>query len=219
MKKTKAILMALCAVLLVAASVMGTLAYLTSTDEVVNTFTVGKVKITLDEAKVGEDGKALADGTRWHPTTNDPEQEYHLLPGHSYDKDPTVTVKAGSDKSYVRMLVTVSFENELTDAQLATSLDSIFTGYDATKWDREDKTVSTDKKSISYEYRYSTTVKPSADTDLKLAPLFTKVEVPNTYTNEDIAALNGMQITVVAQAIQAYGFANADAAWTAFEAA
>lgn len=219
MKKSKAILMVVCAMLLVAASVMGTLAYLTSTDEVVNTFTVGKVKITLDEAKVGEDGKALADGTRWHPTTNDPEQEYHLLPGHSYDKDPTVTVKAGSDKSYVRMLVTVSFENELTDAQLATSLDSIFTGYDATKWDREDKTVSTDKKSISYEYRYSTTVKPSADTDLKLAPLFTKVEVPNTYTNEDIAALNGMQITVVAQAIQAYGFANADAAWTAFEAA
>lgn len=216
MKKTKAILMALCAVLLVAASVMGTLAYLTSTDTVTNTFTVGNVQIKLDEAKVDGNGKALADGTRWHPTDNDPEQEYHLLPGHSYDKDPTVTVIKGSEESYVRMLVTVSFENELTDAQLATSLDSIFTGYDAAKWDREDKTVSTDKKSISYEYRYSTTVKPSADTDLKLAPLFTKVEVPNTYTNEDIAALNGMKITVVAQAIQADGFDTPDAAWDAF---
>lgn len=218
MKKTKAILMALCAVLLVAASVMGTLAYLTSTDEVVNTFTVGNVKIALDEAKVDANGKALADGTRWHPTENDPEQEYHLLPGHEYDKDPTVTVIKGSEESYVRMLVTVSFENELTDAQLATSLDSIFTGYDAAKWNREDKTVSTDKKSISYEYRYSTTVKPSADTDLKLEPLFTKVEVPNTYTNEDIAALNGMKITVVAQAIQADGFADAADAWDHFSA-
>ena len=56
MKKSKAILMALCAVLLVAASVMGTLAYLTSTDTVTNTFTVGNVQIKLDEAKVNEEG-------------------------------------------------------------------------------------------------------------------------------------------------------------------
>lgn len=32
--------------------------------------------------------------------------EYHLLPGHTYTKDPTVTVKTGSDASYVRMKVT-----------------------------------------------------------------------------------------------------------------
>ena len=49
--KSKALLLTLCAVLLVAASVMGTMAYLTSTDKVENTFTVGNVKITLDEAR------------------------------------------------------------------------------------------------------------------------------------------------------------------------
>lgn len=54
--KSKALLLTLCAVLLVAASVMGTMAYLTSTDKVENTFTVGNVKITLDEAKVNTDG-------------------------------------------------------------------------------------------------------------------------------------------------------------------
>ena len=54
--KSKALLMTLCAVLLVAASVLGTMAYLTSTDEVENTFTVGNVKIALDEAKVNADG-------------------------------------------------------------------------------------------------------------------------------------------------------------------
>ena len=59
MKKFKALLVVACALLLVAASVFGTMAYLTSTDKVTNTFTVGKVKITLDEAKVGTDGKAL----------------------------------------------------------------------------------------------------------------------------------------------------------------
>ena len=58
MKKTsKALLLTICAVLLVAASVMGTMAYLTSADEVKNTFTVGKVAIKQDEAKVDANGK------------------------------------------------------------------------------------------------------------------------------------------------------------------
>ena len=50
MKNMKKIVMGLvCALALVTASVMGTMAYLTSTDEVVNTFTVGNVQIKLDE--------------------------------------------------------------------------------------------------------------------------------------------------------------------------
>ena len=49
MKKSKVLLTLLCAVALVATSVFGTLAYLTSQDAVVNTFTIGSVVITLDE--------------------------------------------------------------------------------------------------------------------------------------------------------------------------
>ena len=48
----KVLMIALCAVLLVSISVMGTMAYLTSQDTVTNTFTVGKVAINLDEADV-----------------------------------------------------------------------------------------------------------------------------------------------------------------------
>ena len=62
--KSKALLLTLCAVLLVAASVMGTMAYLTSTDKVENTFTVGNVTITLDEAKVNTDGTPAAPAER-----------------------------------------------------------------------------------------------------------------------------------------------------------
>ena len=48
MKRTKQILsLALCAILLVSATVATTVAYLTSQDAVTNTFTVGKVAITL----------------------------------------------------------------------------------------------------------------------------------------------------------------------------
>ena len=63
-KKTKALMLVLCAVLLVTASVLGTMAYLTSTDQVVNTFTVGKVAITLDEAQVDLDGTPVAGAAR-----------------------------------------------------------------------------------------------------------------------------------------------------------
>ena len=61
MKKAKKVVaLALCAVMLVVGSVAGTMAYLTSsTGDVVNTFTVGNVAITLDEANVEAFGKYL----------------------------------------------------------------------------------------------------------------------------------------------------------------
>ena len=109
MKRTyKALLLVLCAVLLVAASVMGTLAYLTSTTEVAkNTFTYGNVKITLDETDVDLYGKKDGD-TRVLKNT------YKLIPGHTYIKDPVVHVEAKSEQCYVRVLVT------LTEADIAT---------------------------------------------------------------------------------------------------
>lgn len=92
--KSKALLMTLCAVLLVAASVLGTMAYLTSTDKVTNTFTVGQIHITLDEAPVNVDGEEI-DGARreWNA--------YKLVPGHEYKKDPTVHVQGGSENSWI----------------------------------------------------------------------------------------------------------------------
>lgn len=60
MKKTsKALLLGLCAVLLVAASILGTMAYLTDNAKVENSFTLGKVEITLTEAKVDEKASCI----------------------------------------------------------------------------------------------------------------------------------------------------------------
>lgn len=219
--KSKILLLMLCAVALVAASVLGTLAYLTSQDTVTNTFTVGKVQIKLDEAKVGEDGKALTGNDAARVKAN----SYKLLPGHEYDKDPMVTVLAGSEASYVRMLVTVTFGKTLTDEKLATDLDNIFTGYDAAKWIRNAKQVTTDgegdaaKTVITYEYRYNATtdgIVPATTTDSALPALFTGITVPGTWTNDDLAALGGIKIDIVAQAIQADGFADAAEAWDNF---
>ena len=83
--RSKALLLTLCAVLLVTASVLGTMAFLTSNDEVVNTFSVGSVAIKLDEAKANTDG-SLVDGADRVKANS-----YKLLPGHTYNKDSMVT--------------------------------------------------------------------------------------------------------------------------------
>ena len=98
----KILLWCLCIVAVVVISVTGTLAYLTDRDSAVNTFTVGQVDITLDEAKVNTDGTPVKGAERVQ------ENEYHLIPGQTYTKDPMITVKAGSAKSYVRMMVTLN---------------------------------------------------------------------------------------------------------------
>ena len=93
-------LIAVCAALLVCVTIGATVAYLTSkTDEVVNTFTVGDVKITLDEAQV------TTDGTPVEPEVRVKQNEYHLLPGSLYTKDPTVHVDDSSEDCIVFVTV------------------------------------------------------------------------------------------------------------------
>lgn len=211
--KSKALLLTLCAVLLVAASVMGTMAYLTSTDKVENTFTVGNVKITLDEAKVNTDGTPVT------PAERVKANEYKLLPGHTYTKDPMVTVLNGSEASYIKMTVTFSKASALDAIFAPTGADliSIFNGYDSANWICKDNTKDANADTRTYEFWYKETVgAPTAD--VALDALFDSITVPGTITNEQLATIEGMTITVNAYAIQADGFANADAAWAAYDA-
>ena len=77
--KKKTIALALVLVMVFGATLGGTFAYLTSTDEVVNTFTVGNVQIKLDEAKANPDGTLVANADRVKANS------YKLLPGHTYN--------------------------------------------------------------------------------------------------------------------------------------
>ena len=211
--RSKALLLTLCAVVLVIATVFGTMAYLTSTDEVVNTFTVGSVNIKLDEAKANTDG-SLVEGADRVKANN-----YKLLPGHTYNKDPMVTVLSGSESSYIKMTVTFSKAKELDaifDPNGAT-LTSIFNNYDSTNWIYKGNTENDNMNTRTYEFWYKETVgAPTAD--VALDALFDSITVPGSITNEQLATIEGMTITVNAYAIQADGFANAEAAWAAFDA-
>ena len=209
--RSKALLLTLCAVLLVAASVLGTMAYLTSTDDVKNTFTVGQVKIKLDEAKVSTDGTAVT------PAERVKENNYKLLPGHTYTKDPTVTVLKDSELSYVKMTVTFSNASQLDAifAPTGATLTSIFNGYDATTWIYKGNTKDADANTRTYEFWYKEAV-GAPNADVALDALFDSITVPGFITGDQLKTIEGMTITVNAYAIQADGFANAEAAWDAF---
>lgn len=209
MKKSIALVMM--AVLLVAASVMGTLAYLTSTDTVKNTFTVGKVNITLDEAEVDMNGVAVT------PAKRVKKNEYKLMPGHTYTKDPMVTVLAGSEPSYIKMTVTFSKANELDAifAPTGADLTSIFKGYDSANWIAKGNTKDAAANTRTYEFWYKETVgAPTAD--VALDALFDSITVPGTITNEQLTTIEGMTITVNAYAIQADGSTDAADAWSKY---
>lgn len=212
--KKKALLMMVCAVMLVLVSVMGTMAYLTSQDTVTNTFTVGKVAITLDEAKANADGSLFDQGATRVKANN-----YKLLPGHTYAKDPMVTVLEGSENSYIKMTVTFTKAAELDAifAPAGADMTSIFNGYDGSNWIAKDVTKDTVKNTRTYEFWYKEAVAAPSE-NVPLDALFDSIAVPGFITNEQLATIEGMTITVNAYAIQADGFATPEAAWAAFHA-
>lgn len=211
--KSKALILTLCAVLLVAASMLGTMAYLTDNKTVTNTFTVGQVKIKLDEAKANPDGSLVENADRVNGNS------YKLLPGHTYNKDPMVTVLKGSEASYVKMTVTFSKADKL-DAIFApdgADLTSIFNDYDPATWTYKGNTKDETKNTRTYEFWYKEAV-GAPNGNVALDALFDSITVPGTITNEQLASIEGMTITVNAYAIQADGFADAAAAFDAFDA-
>lgn len=209
--KTKALLMSLCAVLLVAASVLGTMAYLTDSEDVKNTFTVGNVAIKLDEAKANTDGSLVEGAARVKANS------YKLLPGHTYAKDPMVTVLNGSESSYIKMTVTFSKANELDaifDPDGAT-LTTIFNGYDSSNWTYKGNTKNAADNTRTYEFWYKEAV-AAPDGNVALDALFDSITVPGSITNEQLKTIEGMTITVNAYAIQADGFTDAADAWSKY---
>lgn len=104
----KKLMTALALVLVIAMSVAGTYAYLTSQAKVENTFTVGNVSITMDEAAVDEYGVVDNDAPRCIAN------KYKLVPGHTYVKDPTIHVGTKSEDCYLFVEITNDLGNKAT---------------------------------------------------------------------------------------------------------
>jgi len=186
MKQILAIVLSM--VLVACISVTATLAYLTSTDSVENTFTIGNVVITLDEAPVDTDGKEI-EGDRVRANT------YKLLPGHDYDKDPTIHVDADSEDCWLFVEITneiAAIEDDVTIADQMTDND----------W-----TPIAEGSNIYYHADIA-----KADDDVVVFETF---KVKGDVENDELADYAGKTVVIKAYAIQADGFDTAVAAWTA----
>ncbi|MGN1113263.1 MAG: SipW-dependent-type signal peptide-containing protein [Acutalibacteraceae bacterium] len=230
--KTKALLISVCAVLLIAALGFTTLAYLTDNANVTNTFTVGNVQIDLDEALVDEYGNPLkkADDdstskvTLGEATRVSENNEYKLVPNHTYSKDPTVTVKASSEDCYVRLFVTMTqisqWDDKLDDYPNAKNGTEAFTTLDIigtlkADWKLYKTTNDATNNTRTYEFRYEKKIDYNKTTDQKVTP-FTEISVPYVLTKEDLQAIDGgsavgtvakkAKMYFYAEAIQADGF-------------
>lgn len=164
MKKKSLLTMFLALALVGAIGIGATLAYLSdATGAMTNTFTVGKIKITMDESNEATPNDST-DRTVSGNAYND------IQPGDVLKKDPTVTVVANSANCYVFM--------KLTGADSLVSNNFSFGGFDSTKWIKVDangaKVDLTKDKTLDGIYRYYKVVDKSADAQ-KLEPLFTSV--------------------------------------------
>lgn len=109
----KALALMLSMMLVFGCAVGGTVAWLTATtDNVVNTFTVGNINIELAETPVDEYGVKAAGAV----LTVGQDNTYKMIPGSVYPKDPTVTVKADSEACYlfIKVVESANFDTFMT---------------------------------------------------------------------------------------------------------
>ncbi|MBR4289256.1 MAG: SipW-dependent-type signal peptide-containing protein [Oscillospiraceae bacterium] len=243
--KKKILAIVLCVAMLAIAIVGGTMAYFTDTHAQTNTFVAGNVGISLDEAKIKLDndpesntfGDLIADGT----TRTTATQEYHLFPGMTVTKDPTITVDDGSEDAYVAAIITVTFADGTDMAVLRKNgicmehwkdmlnAEAILEGdYIGTVPEKEHPLNGVNGMKVYGDDRYSVyqiadaanltyTIYmffEGAQTDGTAITPFNKMVIPETWDNADMAAVNGMEINVVAYATQTNGFKDCYTAMT-----
>lgn len=187
-KKTVAFVLAM--VLVFAVTVGVTVAYLTDkTDTIENTFTVGKVNITLAETfntDTNNDNKPDA----W---------QAQLIPGKEYLKDPVVTVLGGSEKCYLF----VKFEEKNSPTTYLTYTSNLTGDKGWTQGDGTD---------IPENVWYRVVDKSATGTAFNLLD-GNKVTIKNNVTNENMEAASKAELAYTAYAIQADGFGDAAKAW------
>lgn len=171
--KTKKLIAIGLAAVLAFSTLLGALAYFTDFEEALNTITMGKVDITLDE-NMTDPG---------NPDSEIPfENPDHVMPGDKISKIVTVTNE--KDSAYIRIKVeypTTEGDPQLTYANLG--------GYDADKWERVSVDANTD-----YFY-YKTAVATN-----EVIKLFDSVLIPAKWNN--VMSLDSFSINVTAEAIQ-----------------
>ena len=193
--KKKSFMTVLALVLVLSVAVSGVVAWLTDkTGTVTNTFTVGDINIELKEngAAFSVDGNAT--------------KEYKLMPGVDLEKDPKVTVKAGSEACWLFVKVTESNwpackEADGTTLKVKYDIDSTWQQVPGhSRYYYIQVSADNAEKGISYPVIANNTVYVSANLE--------KSELESMKNNPPT-------LTFVAAAVQQDKIDNVNAAWNA----
>ena len=142
--------------------------------------------------------------------------EYKLIPGHEYTKDPTVHILPESEASYVFMEVIIKGYDVACDIYGADFLpQNVVKGWDPAVWvSTKDVEITNEGKDARYVFYYNGKVADTlgATEKVSLEPLFTHIFMEDNFDYDDVNALKSVVIDVYAHAIQADGFdiTNAD---------
>ena len=197
MKKKITLVVALALVLVV--GVFGTLAYLTDSQSVTNTFTIGNVGITLAETEGGED------------------HQFKMIPGQTIRKDPVVTVDAGSEACW--LFVKLDKAGSAVVGETNLSFDNYLTFEVDASWTQ---LMDNNGNAVAGVYYREQAAVAESTNPLPSYPVLKNntVTVLNTVTNEMMTALTDTSaklptLTVTAYAIQKAGFETSPyGAWT-----
>lgn len=217
--KKRFIAILLCVTLVALAAIGATFAYLTDSKTVKNTFTVGDVKIKLDETNVN-----APEGDRVTSNT------YNVYPGLVVTKDPTVH-NTGKNGAYVRAVVTIEngmnwlglYNENVWTAPQEAAFNAMINNTLGEGWELVDITYGTSgpnhpTSDFIATLKYTNVLEAGKDT----TAMFSQIAFPTKLTGNDVTTRidqNGeFGINVVAQAIQADGFGSWDAAFEAFDA-
>lgn len=191
MNMKKILAFALCLVLVAGLSVAGTLAWLQDkTETITNTFTVGKIDITLTET-FNKDTDGDKENDAW---------ENKIIPGQKYVKDPVVTVLANSEECYLF----VKFEeNEAAKTYLTYT-----SNLKAPDW------TQGDDNGIPSNVWYRTVAASTKDQKWELLD-GNKVTVNSeNVTTDTMSAAAAATLSYTAYAVQTANVADVAAAWT-----
>lgn len=242
-RKILTIAMSLCIVAILA--VGASLAYFTDTDEATNTFTVGNVKIKLNEQQVNEEGTALEDFAQNQvlmPIVGSAQGEKDDF-GQPVAKnyiDKIVTIKnTGASDAYVRAYFAIpsalddGYETFNAGANIlhfnfgnkdgASTYGKEWTWTHDNKWNYFETTIDGVAYNVYYA-DYHQKLAPNATTEQFVSGIYLDSHVDmnddgyfdSRFPDADLSILNGtVSCPVMAVACQAAGFGSADEAITA----
>lgn len=213
--KKKIVALCLCVALAVVAIGGATLAYFTDTKSATNTFTMGDVKIKLDETDV-------KNPTGDRVTSN----AYDVYPGAAVTKDPIVH-NVGKNGAYIRATVNVSnwmnlvaayypdfegtFPNDNYKAALNLLVGTLGEGWSVVDVEAGD-VFTIGQFDAKFILKYDGVLAAGADT----TAMFQTVTIPAGIDNANASSFD--EVKVVAQAIQADGFDTWEDAFAAYDA-